>query len=78
MAAFNVPADEVPAAPPRFNPEALLDAEGRLAWVPELVLGIEIKETWGPELERLISGRVRHLQATLHPDRPTGDEDLSR
>ena len=78
MAAHDVPVGEVPADPPRFNPEVLLDAEGRIAWVPELVLGVELQETWHPELEQAISGRVRRLQTLFHPDRPTGNADLSR
>ena len=78
MAAHEIPAGEVPAEAPPFNPAIMLDSEDHLAWVPELVIGIELPETWSPELRQAISRRVRRLQLDYHPDRQTGDAHLSR
>ena len=77
MAAHEIPAGEVPAEAPQFNPAILLDSEGHLAWVPELVIGVELPETWSPELRQAISRRVRRLQLDYHPDRQTDRPELA-
>ena len=65
-------------AAPLFNAEDLCDEHGDLIWVPEVVLGVTLHDVGGPEFAQAVSGRLRRLQATLHPDKPTGDQRLSR
>ena len=80
MAAYFVPEDEVPASPPALDLAVLYDEQGRLQWVPELVLGLELSVDGAesPAFQAAIASRVRRLQARVHPDRHSGDGQLSR
>ncbi|KAF0297854.1 hypothetical protein FJT64_000117 [Amphibalanus amphitrite] len=73
-------ADEArPAAPAEpFSPARLCDQRGRLVWVPEVVLGVDLRDLQKPEFEAAVSSRVGELQAQLHADRHTQDQNMTR
>ena len=80
MSAYFVPVDEAPASPPVFDLAVLYDEQGRLQWVPELVLGLELDldSAESPTFQAAVASRVRRLQARDDPDRHSGDGQLSR
>ncbi|KAF0294220.1 hypothetical protein FJT64_000760 [Amphibalanus amphitrite] len=65
-----------PAEP--FSPARLCDQRGRLVWVPEVVLGVDLRDLQKPEFEAAVSSRVGELQAQLHADRHTQDQNMTR
>ncbi|XP_043209893.1 uncharacterized protein LOC122374898 [Amphibalanus amphitrite] len=73
-------ADEARAAAPAepFSPARLCDQRGRLVWVPEVVLGVDLRDLQKPEFEAAVSSRVGELQAQLHADRHTQDQNMTR
>ena len=61
---YKVPEGEGELAPPPFSTRAFRDAQGRLAWVPHLIIGISVDR--GDRLEAnsrraLISSLMRQL-----------------
>ena len=76
--AYTVPAGEAPPPPPAFSLGAVSDEQGWLAWVPHLVLHVDLANVGSPAYLAAISSRIRRLQAKVHPDRCGGDEYLSR
>ena len=69
----HLPHEEDAAAPP-FSAEALCDDRGDQIWVPEVVIGVTLRDVGSPAFVKEICGRQRRLQATFHPDKPTGDQ----
>ncbi|XP_043236057.1 uncharacterized protein LOC122388744 [Amphibalanus amphitrite] len=76
--AYSVPTGEAPAAPPVLDIAVLCDERGRLRWVPELILGVDLRSLEDPEFRAILARRVRRLQIQVHPDRHSGDGTLSR
>ena len=76
--AYSVPSDEEPACVPVFSTGGLTGASGWLEWVPELVLGLELDGVGTAPFSTELARRQRRLQATYHPDRRSGDGNLSR
>ncbi|XP_043228693.1 uncharacterized protein LOC122384926 [Amphibalanus amphitrite] len=76
--AYSVPTGEAPATPPVLDIAVLCDERGRLRWVPELVLGVDLRSLEDPEFRAILARRVRRLQIQVHPDRHSGDGTLSR
>ena len=60
------------------NLTPLCDAGGSLQWVPDLLLGVDLRDASNPDFPAVVSGRLRRLQRTFHPDRPGGDGEISR
>ena len=75
--AYAVPAGEVPAQPPVFSTSVLEDEQGRLVWVPHVVLGVRLEDVGRPAFLGAISDGLRQLQKRVHPDRCSGDANLS-
>ena len=65
-------------APPIFSTEALSDSRSCLAWVPDLVLGVDIEDVGHPHLLLSVPRQLRRLQLQFHQDWHSGNEELAR
>ena len=73
----NPPIREPSPPPPAFEVADLCE-DGRLIWVPELVLGVDSSDFEEPEFLGTLASRRRRAQALVHPDKTQDGGRLSR
>lgn len=53
-------------------PHILQDSRGWLAWAPDLVLGVDIREAGSPDFPQIVKSRYRCMVRRHHPDKNGG------